>query len=172
MYHNFQMATLHKTSVCSFSDRWPRIGWSYGIVLWTHLIWDSVTSRSFFRFGLWALPDVKRKLDFSTIFDVWPYQSLLVLQILAKSDDFFSGISWIVSQLPVATMFAFTFRSTAAPLPEMATSIPDEYLRCYILTTINPRDSEFGRFIENNGCSNFALHHADPIGWRDLVEVT
>ena len=34
--------------------------------------------------------------------------------------------------------------------PKMATSIPNEYSKCYISTTINPRDSKFGRFKEDN----------------------
>ena len=38
--------------------------------------------------------------------------------------------------------------------PKMATSIPNEYSKCYISTTINPRDSKFGRFKEDNEWSN------------------
>ena len=77
----------------------------------------------------------------------------------------FSDISY--TQLSLVAIFDFLFRSTAAPPQNMATSTPDEYSKSHISTTINPRDSIFGRFMEDNECSNFAFNHVDRFASRD-----
>ena len=69
----------------------------------------------------------------------------------------------------MVAIFDFPFRLTAAPLTKMVTSIPNEYLKCYISITINSRDSKFGSLIEDNECSNFDLYHVEPFESRDLL---
>ena len=113
-----------------------------------------------------------------TIF-VWTHKILLVLQVSAKSNAFFSGIFFgmhffLVTEYATFCVGDFQFSvSFACSAPsKMATSIPDEYLKCYISTTINPRDSKFGSSIADNECLNFDLYHVDRFESRDLVEAT
>ena len=82
------MATLRKNSVSFFNDRWPRRGRNHGIVFW---IVNSSHSKHYFEKFFNSVCEV-----FSPIFDICPHKRLLVLQTSAKSNDFSSGISWIV----------------------------------------------------------------------------
>ena len=70
---------------------------SYGVVLWVVKVLIQYFELYFENFFNSDYEDCQMKKPwFLTIFDIRPHKSLLVLQISAKSDEIFSGISWIV----------------------------------------------------------------------------
>ena len=85
---------------------------------------------------------------------------------------FFSGRSWTVYATSCGGNFRFSVSyNCSAPSKNGNLDTGWIFKVLYISTTINPRDPKFGRFIEDNVCSNIVLYHVDQFGTRDLVEL-